>query len=285
MHSFIHFDEDSTSSQQHLLLLLVAERLLCKFREGKGLAEQINSDLTYAICFNLANAYFHNKMYEEALNTYQLIVKNKQYPQSGRLRVNMGNIYYEQKKFPQAIKMYRMALDQIPSTGKELRFRIFRNIGNAFVKLGQFQDAVDSYDSIMVGSADIQTAFNLLLCLYVRGDKEKMKRHFLKMLSIPILGMTDDDEEKVDEGGDGGNERKDSLKEELALRHEQVSHLRRILHDFIASPLLHTLLSALAVFCCSVVSQLAGITADSFLPGSFLLNLLLTILHYHAFAL
>ena len=183
----------------------------------------MNLDVTYAICFNLANAYYHNKMYEEALNTYQLIVKNKQYPQSGRLRVNMGNIYYEQKKYPQAIKMYRMALDQIPATGKELRFRIFRNIGNAFVKLGQFQDAVDSYDSIMAGSADIQTAFNLLLCLYVRGDKEKMKRHFLKMLSIPILGMTDEDEEKVEEEGDGGNnERKDMLKEELAARHEQV---------------------------------------------------------------
>ena len=196
--------------------------MLCKFREGKGLIEQINLDLTYAICFNLANAYYHNKMYEEALNTYQLIVRNKQYPQSGRLRVNMGNIYYEQKKFPQAIKMYRMALDQIPSTGKELRFRIFRNIGNAFVKLGQFQDAVDSYDSIMAGSADIQTAFNLLLCLYVRGDKEKMKRHFLKMLSIPIVGMTDDDEDKVEEDGDGTNEKKDLLKEELAARHEQV---------------------------------------------------------------
>ena len=162
-------------------------------------------------------------MLEEALNTYQLIVKNKQYPQSGRLRVNMGNIYYEQKKFPQAIKMYRMALDQIPSTGKELRFRIFRNIGNAFVKLGQFQDAVDSYDSIMVGSADIQTAFNLLLCLYVRGDKEKMKRHFIKMISVPVMGMTDEDEEKVDEVGDVINERKDLLKEELAMRHEQVS--------------------------------------------------------------
>jgi intraflagellar transport protein 88 len=210
-------------------------------------------------------------MYEEALNTYQLIVKNKQYPQSGRLRVNMGNIYYEQKKFPQAIKMYRMALDQIPSTGKELRFRIFRNIGNAFVKLGQFQDAVDSYDSIMVGSADIQTAFNLLLCLYVRGDKEKMKRHFLKMLSIPILGMTDDDEEKVDEGGDGGNERRDSLKEELALRHEQVSHHTGTLCDSNLSPLLPALFSINAAFNRTVVLQLAKMTLSYFLPGSFIL--------------
>lgn len=39
----------------------------------------------------------------------------------GRLRVNMGNIYFEQRKLPQAIKQYRMALDQIPTTHKEMR--------------------------------------------------------------------------------------------------------------------------------------------------------------------
>ena len=33
----------------------------------------------------------------------------------------MGNIYFEQEKYAQAIKMYRMALDQIPSTNKEIR--------------------------------------------------------------------------------------------------------------------------------------------------------------------
>lgn len=214
-----------------------AERALCKFRESHNLAEQINLDLTYAICFNLANAYYHNKMYEEALNTYQLIVKNKQYPQSGRLRVNMGNIYYEQKKYPQAIKMYRMALDQIPSTGKELRFRIFRNIGNAFVKLGQFQDAIESFDSVMAGSADIQTAFNLLLCLYARGDKEKMKRHFMKMLSIPIVGMTEEDEEKHNEDVDVTVEKEDSLKEELAKRLE-ISNERIITAARLIAPLI-----------------------------------------------
>ena len=39
-----------------------------------------------------------------------------------------------------------------------------RNIGNAFVKMGQFQDAVQSYESVMdgEGSPDIQTGFNLV---------------------------------------------------------------------------------------------------------------------------
>ena len=50
------------------------------------------------------------------------IVRNKQFPHAGRLRVNMGNIYFEQKKYTTAIKMYRMALDQIPGTAKEVRY-------------------------------------------------------------------------------------------------------------------------------------------------------------------
>ena len=89
------------------------ERVLCKHRDSKGLGDQMNLDLTYSVCFNLANSYHLNAMYDEALHTYSLIVKNKQYPQSGRLRVNMGNIHFEQKAYPTAIKQYRMALDQV----------------------------------------------------------------------------------------------------------------------------------------------------------------------------
>lgn len=69
------------------------ERALCKFREGKGLVEQINLDLTYSVGFNLACCQHKAKMYSEALQTYGVIVKNKQYPLAGTLRVNMGKIY------------------------------------------------------------------------------------------------------------------------------------------------------------------------------------------------
>jgi len=60
------------------------ERALCKHRETSGLSDAINFDLTYAVWFNLANVYQQNGMMEEALNTYTIVVKNKQYPQSGR---------------------------------------------------------------------------------------------------------------------------------------------------------------------------------------------------------
>ena len=59
--------------------------------------------------------------------------------QAHLLRINMGNIHFEQQKYPSAIKMYRMALDQVPLTSRSVRNRILRNIGVAFVKVGQYQ--------------------------------------------------------------------------------------------------------------------------------------------------
>lgn len=160
------------------------ERLLCRHREKNGHLDQVNHDLTYAVCFNLALQYHALKMYSEALNTYTIVVKNKQYAHAGRLRVNMGNIYYEQKKYPSAIKMYRMAMDLIGSSSREMRFRIMRNIGHSFVRLGQFQDAIQSYEAIMESSGDPQTGFNLVICYYALGDKEKMRRGFMQLLSV-----------------------------------------------------------------------------------------------------
>lgn len=97
----------------------------------------------------MAIQYQNHQLYTEALNTYNLIVRNKQYPQAGRLRVNMGNIYAIQKRYLLAIKMYRMTLDETGTAGKELRYKLLRNIGNAFVNMGQYRDAVNSYEAII----------------------------------------------------------------------------------------------------------------------------------------
>lgn len=160
------------------------ERLLCRHRERNGMKEQINFDLTYAVCFNLANIFAVNGMYTESINTYTMIVKNKQYPQAGRLRVNMGNVYYVQKKYPAAIKMYRMAMDQVGGASKQLKFKIMRNIGNAFVRLGQFQDAIQSYESVMTEAPDVQTGFNLIVCYYALGDRMKMQTGFQQLIAV-----------------------------------------------------------------------------------------------------
>lgn len=67
-----------------------------------------------------------------------------------------------------------------------------RNIGNAFMKLGQYQDALQTYETIMEGCPDHLTGFNLLVCYYALGDKDKMKRTFMKLVSIePYESLTE----------------------------------------------------------------------------------------------
>eukprot|EP01112_Ceratiomyxa_fruticulosa_P007148 TRINITY_DN1846_c0_g1_i1.p1 TRINITY_DN1846_c0_g1~~TRINITY_DN1846_c0_g1_i1.p1 ORF type:complete len:797 (+),score=173.42 TRINITY_DN1846_c0_g1_i1:139-2529(+) len=199
------------------------ERKLSKFRESNGLTEQLNQDLSYAVKFNLAVMYHQCQMYAEALSTYTLLVKNKQHSQSYRLRVNMGNLYYEQKKYLMAIKMYRMALDQIPlgpdGSGKQTRCRISRNIGTAFVRMGQFSDAVSHLETVMEDSPDHRSGLNLVVCYFSLGDKEKMMRSFELLLGMrKPLDITTGEDEDLESNEDGDAAPNDALRQELRER-------------------------------------------------------------------
>ncbi|KAJ0396128.1 hypothetical protein ATCC90586_012141 [Pythium insidiosum] len=185
------------------------ERAFTKHCESHGLNDLLNVDLTYAVFFNLAHAYHLNGLWKEAIQSYTPIVKNKQYAQGGRLRVNMGNIYFEQQQFPTAIRMYRMALDQIPNTSKEIRYKIKRNIGAAQIKLGHYQDAAATFEDVMEGNADFQSGFNLIICYYAIGEHEKMRRGFTSLISIPMEGMSEEDEAEEEEHHAAANESKD----------------------------------------------------------------------------
>jgi intraflagellar transport protein 88 len=194
------------------------EKQLKKARESSGTIDQLNPDLAFCVQFTLANQYQNNGMANEALQAYTSIVKDKKYAAGGRLRVNMGNIYFEQKKYSVAIKMYRMALDIIPKSSKEMRYKILKNIGHAFVKLGQFQDAFASYDAVLEGAPDFNTAFNLILCLYALGDSDKLKKYFSMMLSIDLPGSQEEEEEEEEGHNDEKLLKNDKLKEEMKER-------------------------------------------------------------------
>ncbi|XP_055309394.1 intraflagellar transport protein 88 homolog [Sitodiplosis mosellana] len=168
------------------------DRTLLKLRDQNGDSSYHNSDITFAVLFNLANIYAKSKMYVEALNTYAMMTKNKMFLNVNRLKLNMGNIYFQLGHFSKAIKMYRMALDQVPSNQKELRLKISHNIGILFIKMGQYSDAATSFEFIMSEQrADLKSGLHLILCYYVLGDIEKMKRGFQHLLDVPIE-MNDD---------------------------------------------------------------------------------------------
>lgn len=205
VHSLIEQSADAIRCQKYEEALHLAkdagrkERQFTKYCEAQTLSDLFNIELTFAVFFILANAFHLNGMWKEAIQSYTSIVKNKQYTNGGRLRVNMGNIYFEEQQYPTAIRMYRMALDQIPGTSKDIRYRIKRNIGAAQIKLGHYQDAACTFEDIMESNADFQAGFNLIICYYAIGEHDKMRRGFSSLISIPMDTMSAEEEEEDQE--------------------------------------------------------------------------------------
>ncbi|CAD6186482.1 unnamed protein product [Caenorhabditis auriculariae] len=170
------------------------ERAVVKYREQHSMVESMNLDLTFTVLFNLAQQYQNSDMLNEALNTYEIIVKNKMFPNSGRLKVNIGNIHFKRKEYNKAIKYYRMALDQVPSIQKETRIKILNNIGIAFVKMGNYDDALSTFDHCVEEKADFKNALNLVVASFCVQDVEKMREAYQKLLDIPL---DDDDDHKT----------------------------------------------------------------------------------------
>ena len=46
-----------------------------------------------------------------------------------------------------------------------------QNIGIAFVKLGQYNEAITSFEHVLAEEPNFVTGFNLILCYFAKGDK------------------------------------------------------------------------------------------------------------------
>ena len=109
----------------------------------------------------------------------------------------MGNIYFEEKKFDQAVKMYNMAMDSCTAQNKEMKLKIKKNVGLAYIKLKKFGKAIEVYEDIMNDTPEYDIGFNLIVCLYALGQKDKMRTWFERLLMMDIPGQEEEDQEEL----------------------------------------------------------------------------------------
>ncbi|VDM99646.1 unnamed protein product [Thelazia callipaeda] len=163
------------------------ERAVVKIREQLSSTEHLNLDLTFTVLFNLAHQYMANSLLTEALITYQVVVRNKMFSNASRLKANMANVYFKKKEYKKAIKFYQIALDHIPSSQKHTRAKIMNNIGVAFVKCGEYEEASSIFEHCMDEKGNYKTALNSILTAFCLNDVDKMKDGFQRLLDIPLL--------------------------------------------------------------------------------------------------
>jgi intraflagellar transport protein 88 len=170
---------------------LLAYEKLMEFKSKN--TDYFNTELEFGIKLNLALIYEGLKLNDEAKQIYNEILQQDSYYTPGiqyqRVRVNLGNLYYKSNEYKKAITEWRKAVDKINKDNKELRANILRNIANAYIKIGNYNDAIDNYSESMKLFPDVRTAMNLLLCDLVVDKIEQTKNVFNIMLDVTSYGV------------------------------------------------------------------------------------------------
>ena len=97
----------------------------------------------------------------------------------------MVNIRDTEGNYSEAINIYQMALDHIPQEENSIGFKVCRNVGNAFFKIGKYHNAIHNYEAAMSSSQDDDTGVNALLCHVVLGYAEKVSVVLPKLCHCP----------------------------------------------------------------------------------------------------
>ena len=165
-----------------IFLLLIAFSSLPSFTFKNK--KTIQSILFLALFFNInelnatsfdfqtideANKAYKAKNYEKAANEYSKINKS---PQS---TYNLANSLYKEGKYKKAINVYK----NIKTQDKDLNYQNLHNLGNAYVKNKNLEEAKKAYENALKIKNDKQTKENLELvnkALEEKQNKEKQKQ-------------------------------------------------------------------------------------------------------------
>lgn len=90
-----------------------------------------------------------------------------------------------------------MARDSTTQQNKDMKLKIKKNVALCYVKMKKFGKAIETYQDIMNEAPDFETGFNVIVCLYALGEKEKMGTMFERLLMIPIPGMDEEEQEEL----------------------------------------------------------------------------------------
>lgn len=162
-------------------------------KEMKGLQDLITQKsiddgdfkaVKFTVMMQLANAYKINAMWEDALHSYQRILKDREFASPQIVYLEIGNVFLKQAKYEDAIKNYEMGINHLTTDMSRLMARFNQNCGIAQVALGDYHRALSSFETAMRQDPSIKTGYNLVLCHSVLSSVDELKEAFTRLLTV-----------------------------------------------------------------------------------------------------
>ena len=105
--------------------------------------------------------YTSNKFTEAEISFRKGLEKE---PDNPILNFNLANSFYKQEKYEEAIKHYQSAIAK--TEDKELKSRAFYNIGNSLLKSDKLKESVEAYkNGLKINPKDMDAKYNLSYAL------------------------------------------------------------------------------------------------------------------------
>jgi len=122
---------------------------------------------------NTGNKLFYKKNYEQAIEKYNSAEVKK--PDSAIVYFNRANAFYKQQLYEQAIKEYQKALGL--TKNKNLKSKIFFNLGNSYLKIGDTHNAKEAYKQGLLNNPDDEDIkYNLQYALVQLQQNQSQKQ-------------------------------------------------------------------------------------------------------------
>ncbi|QQS37512.1 MAG: tetratricopeptide repeat protein [Ignavibacteriales bacterium] len=88
---------------------------------------------------------------------------------------NLGDAYYKQKRYDEAIKSYENALTQ--HDDKEFKSKVHHNIGNSYLQSQKYKESIQAYkEALKLNPDDNETKYNLSYALSMLNDQQNKQQ-------------------------------------------------------------------------------------------------------------
>lgn len=162
------------------------------FITSKNIDDNDFKSYKHTVLLQLADAYKRNAMWEDALNQYQRLLKDREFPHLHMIYLEIGNIFAAQKKYEEAIKNYEMGINHLKPDTNRLMARFHQCCGIAHIQLGDYCKALSEFETAMRQDPSIKTGYNLVLCHSVLSSLDELKDTFVRLLAVkPPMAITE----------------------------------------------------------------------------------------------